>query len=583
MPRLTLLAVVCVGALWALVSLGADEEDAGRRVVRDLAYAAPVADDPDAHTLDLSLPATDGAKPPLLIFVPGHFWANRAGERSFGPSFTSVLQREGAAVALVRHRLAPNHRHPAAAQDVAAAIAFLLARADRFGFDPQRVYLGGHASGAHLAALVALDPSYPAAAGEAPAPLAGLVLISGVYDLDPDPAPSPEELAFYQQAFGEVGARRAASPQRVAVTQGPPVLLIAAERDIPGYVSGALAFASALRKAGREPAEVFLATGRDHVSVLNLSDPKNPARAHVLSFLQLGTPGEDMRELFAARRTWRDPPLSTEGFWREKAPIRSYDADERFLRVANLLFQGPVRSNRPLLRARRYHAVDLFDWLDALGPDRVGQGPFLVLTNARGEQAVFRAAEIRPLAPRLVIGIDDERNPFRIVDVYHTLREYSWSQPEPHFRALARPLGAFLLFPAEEPAALGSRVFGRYALTSESVRLSEVDPWAAVSDLPNDLRAAVTRDFACLACHQLRGAGSRAGHLRASDAALVGGFGLALEDYPAEAWRRYVFDQTRVAAEIGATPVLLEGAIAQRLFDLVVSERAARARSPGGG
>jgi hypothetical protein len=64
---------------------------------------------------------------------------------------------------------------------------------------------------------------------------------------------------------------------------------------------------------------------------------------------------------------------------------------------------------------------------------------------------------------------------------------------------------------------------------------------------------------------------------------LVGGFGLALEDYPAETWRRYVFEQKRVAAEIGATPVPLEGVTAQRLFDLVVREREARVRPPGGG
>ena len=573
--------LLACGLLGPATAADDDAEGDGRRVVRDLAYAAPVADDPDAHTLDLSFPAAGSAKPPLLIFVPGHFWADRGGERSLGPHFTSVLQHEGAAVAVVRHRLAPGYRHPAAAQDVAAAVGFLLARADRFGFDPQRVYLGGHASGAHLAALVALDPAYLAAQGKGPAHLAGLVLISGVYDLDPDPAPSPEELEFYQQAFGDAGGRRAASPQRVAVTAGPPILLIAAERDIPGYVPGAVAFAESLRKGGREPAEVFLVTGRDHVSVLDLADARNPARAHVLSFLQVGDPGEDMRDLFAARRVWRDPPLSTEGFWREKARVRSFEADERFLRVANLLFQGPDPGARRLVRARRYFAVDLFDWLDALGPERAGLGPFLVLSNARGEQAVFRVAEIRPLAPRLVVGIDDERNLFRIVDLYHTLREYSWREERPRFRSMARPLGAFLLFPAEEPRALGSRVFGRYALTPESFRLSETDPWVAIRGLPDDLRAAVTRELGCVACHQLRGAGSRAGHLRARDAALVGGFGLALEDYPAETWRRYVFEQKHVAAEIGATPVPLEGAIAQRLYDLVVSEREARARPPG--
>ena len=209
------------------------------------------------------------------------------------------------------------------------------------------------------------------------------------------------------------------------------------------------------------------------------------------------------------------------------------------------------------------------------------QERILTLSNARGEQAVFRVEEIRPLAPRIVIGIDDERNLFRIVDLYHTLREYSWRGEPARFRSMARPLGGFLLFPAEEPKALGSRVFGRYALTPESFRLSDTDPWAAVRDLPADLRSALTLDLGCVACHRLRGAGSRAGHLRARDAALVGGFGLPLEEYPAEVWRRYVFEQKRVAAEIGAVPVPLEGEIARRLYDLVVSERAASAAAPG--
>jgi hypothetical protein len=43
-----------------------------------------------------------------------------------------------------------------------------------------------------------------------------------------------------------------------------------------------------------------------------------------------------------------------------------------------------------------------------------------------------------------------------------------------------------------------------------------------------------------------------------------------------------VFEQRRVAAEVGATPVALEGPLAQRLYDLVVRERETRARPPGG-
>jgi acetyl esterase/lipase len=582
-PRVIALSLLSLaGALLAAAALRAGAAEPEARVVRALAYGAPVADDADAHTLDLHLPARGSARPPLLVFVAGHFWRDRGGERSLDPHFARVLQAAGAAVAMVRHRLAPAHRHPAAAEDVAAATAFLLARADRLGFDPQRVFLGGYASGAQLAALVALDPAYLAAHGADPARLAGVLGISGVYDLDPDPAPTPEELAAYEQAFGDASVRRAASPQRLVVQPGPPVLLLASEQDIPGYVRASLAFADALRAQGREPAEAFLVMGRSHVSALDLSDERNAARTHVLSFLRIGAGGEDIRELFAARARWRDPPLSSEGFWQAGARVRAYDADARFTHVANLPFQQPgKRTSRPV-RPRRYHAVGLFDFLAAQGGERAGQGAWLTLTNARGEQAVFRLDELRGREPRIVIGIDDERNPFRIVDLYQRLRERSGSEPEAGPLSLAHPLGGFLLFPEAEPEALGAPVFGRYQLTAESFRLTPGDPLAPLRDLPPDLLATLTREPACLACHQLRGVGGRAGHLRANDATLVGGFGLPLEEYPPAVWRRFVFEQKQVAAELGATPVSLPGASAQRLYDLVERERDARARPSGG-
>ena len=167
--------------------------------------------------------------------------------------------------------------------------------------------------------------------------------------------------------------------------------------------------------------------GRDHVSVLDFTDARNPARTHVLSFLQVGDPGEDMRELFAARRLWRDPPLSTEGFWQGKARVRSSRRRRALPARREPALPGPGRGGRP---AGARAALPRGRSLRLAGCARArarGRGATTsTLTNARGEQAVFRVAELRPLAPRVVVGIDDERNLFRIVDLYHTLREYSW-------------------------------------------------------------------------------------------------------------------------------------------------------------
>ena len=85
-------------------------------------------------------------------------------------------------------------------------------------------------------------------------------------------------------------------------------------------------------------------------------------------------------------------------------------------------------------------------------------------------------------------------------------------------------------------------------------------------------RRLVTEKLRCVSCHQLRGVGARAGHLRAWDGEIVGGFGLPLEEYPPAVWRRYCFEQLAVAEEIGASPVPL-GDDARLLFELVERER----------
>jgi hypothetical protein len=308
------------------------------------------------------------------------------------------------------------------------------------------------------------------------------------------------------------------------------------------------------------------------MSILDLADERNAARRHVMAFVGVTPLSPEMSDLYAARRYWRDPGSSTAGFYANSQLVRSADADDALLEAANRIFSTPSRP-RWLVRPKRYQAVDLLAWLEAQGPERVGSGSMLTLTNARGEQAVWPLSAVREARPLVVIGLDDERNLFRITDVYHTLREYTWQGRETSAVTMARPLGGFVFFPDGAPPELGHEVFGRYALTPESFRLSDADPLAAVRDLPPDLDAFVLREVACLACHSFRGAGARAGHIRARDGELVGGFALPLESYPPEVWRRYVFEQRAVAAEIGASPVPLDGPIAQRLYDLVAGER----------
>ena len=299
-------------------------------------------------SLDYFPPFGSEAQTPLVVFVAESFWGLRAGQTlPLEDLVVRPLRSEGVAVAVdggvgvslavavLRHRPAPQSDPRRYAQDVAEGLAWLFGQSEGLGFDPERVVLAGHGSGGQLAALVALDPDYLAAHGLAPARLAGVFPMSALYDLEGSPDVPPELLAFAAQAYPDAAARRAGSPLTHARRAGsplthaggeaPPVLALAATGDMPGLGSGGLAFTEALRAAGHPNAETFIAPRRDHRSILDFSARINAARDHLIAFAGVGPRVAEMQELWAVRRFWRSPDETSEAFWHAGVPIERHE------------------------------------------------------------------------------------------------------------------------------------------------------------------------------------------------------------------------------------------------------------------
>lgn len=228
--------------------------------------------------LNFTPAARSGA--PLVLFVHGGAWS--MGDRTMAGHMAVHFHARGYAFASVDYRLVPDANPRQQAEDVAAAIARLIADAPRLGVDRALVMIMGHSAGAHLAALIGTDPSYLGAHRLPIAAIRGVVLLDGAgYDVAAQMrSAGPFLRSMYRRAFGDDPAFQArVSPitHAAAPNAGRFFIFHIASRADSGAQSVRL---GALLNAAGTPAEV--------VSVDN---------THAEIFRQFGQPGHRATEL----------------------------------------------------------------------------------------------------------------------------------------------------------------------------------------------------------------------------------------------------------------------------------------------
>ncbi|WP_226479435.1 alpha/beta hydrolase [Natrinema amylolyticum] len=148
-------------------------------VHEDVTYAVR---DAGEMKLDLYVPETDGT-PPLVVYIHGGGWVFET--RKNAPDLARYAAEWGCAMASVSYRLAPipddadvpsediadnptpRGVFPDQIVDVKAAIRWLRANADEYGFDADRVAAWGASAGGHLAALAGTLEDIDALPGDA--------------------------------------------------------------------------------------------------------------------------------------------------------------------------------------------------------------------------------------------------------------------------------------------------------------------------------------------------------------------------------------------------------------------------------
>ena len=198
----------------------------------------------DPHQrLDVYVPDRAGSQQrPLIVFWHGGRWSfgDKADYRFVGAALTEL----GCIAVLPNYRHYPDVKMPGFMQDAAEATLWAAQHGVEFGADPGRLHLMGHSAGAHIAALVALDPRYFAAVARPMPPIAGVIGLSGPYDF------LPLLEADVQDMFGPPPIYPDSQPINFVRAGAPPMLLVHGLKDDTVWPKNSRNFASALRARG---------------------------------------------------------------------------------------------------------------------------------------------------------------------------------------------------------------------------------------------------------------------------------------------------------------------------------------------
>ena len=149
----------------------------------------------------------------------------------------------------------------AMADQVRRGIAWVHRNAKTFGGDPDRLYLSGHSSGAHLAG-VALVTDWKKDFGLPADTVKGGVCCSGMFDMKPVRLSARSRYVKFTDSMED-----AMSAQRHLDRLNAPVVLAHGTLETPEFQRQSRDFAAAVKAAGK-PAQLLVAQGYNHFEIL---------------------------------------------------------------------------------------------------------------------------------------------------------------------------------------------------------------------------------------------------------------------------------------------------------------------------
>ncbi len=197
---------------------------------------------------------------PIMIYVHGGAWRTGSSSRCHAPAemfvhagvnfialdFTNVVDTGGALAPMI--------------EQVRRAVAWVFRNAPAFGADPERLYVFGHSSGAHLTGNI-LTTDWPTLHHLPYTILKGGVVCSGMYDLAPVRLSARSRYVnFTDQIVDDLSSIRHLNRLHC------PIVVAVGDQESPEFQRQNREFAEAAEKAGRK-VKFILGHGYNHFEI----------------------------------------------------------------------------------------------------------------------------------------------------------------------------------------------------------------------------------------------------------------------------------------------------------------------------
>jgi arylformamidase len=241
----------------------------------------------DRPTEKLDVFAPPGAsRLPVMVFIHGGNW--RFGSKESVSCLAPPFLAHQAIYVAPEYDPLPGNTLPSMTDQCRRAILWVRRHALELGADPERIHVGGHSAGGHLAAvMLATDWSHHGAPADV---LKGGLVLSGLCDLEPVVL-----AAGNRHVKLTTSERIALSPIHHVRSVQCPVLVAWGSGDSPEFRRQGQVLAQRLRGTGRL-ADTIVLDGVNHFEILDvLATDKSPLAAAAIALMTQAGSGKPAR------------------------------------------------------------------------------------------------------------------------------------------------------------------------------------------------------------------------------------------------------------------------------------------------